>query len=128
METVRAERAIAKRASLQDAAKPSRRPLPERLPREVHTHTCRQYNRRVLVASYRPDPIGSVGMNSAIELSPCPPSLNDSQRPSTPQKGPSFLPGQASPEPVTTVRPAAVASNKWFLSQTSSQKIRIVRP
>jgi hypothetical protein len=39
METVRAERAIAQRTSLNDdAAKPSRRPLPEHLPREVHTY------------------------------------------------------------------------------------------
>ena len=39
METVRAERAVAQRTSLNDdAAKPSRRPLPEHLPREVHTH------------------------------------------------------------------------------------------
>jgi transposase len=39
LETVRAERAVAQRTSLNDnAAKPSRRPLPEHLPREVHTH------------------------------------------------------------------------------------------
>ena len=40
MEAIRAERAIAQRTSLNDdAGKPSRRPLPEHLPREVHTHT-----------------------------------------------------------------------------------------
>ena len=40
MEAIRAERAIAQRTSLNDdATKPSRRPLPEHLPREVHTHT-----------------------------------------------------------------------------------------
>jgi len=39
METVRAERAVAQRTSLNDdVAKPSRRSLPEHLPREVHTH------------------------------------------------------------------------------------------
>ena len=39
METVRAERAVAQRTSLNDdAAKPSRRPLPEHLPRELYTH------------------------------------------------------------------------------------------
>ena len=39
MEAIRAERAIAQRTSLNDdAGKPSRRPLPEHLPREVHTH------------------------------------------------------------------------------------------
>ena len=39
LETVRAERAVAQRTSLNDdAARPSRRPLPEHLPREVHTH------------------------------------------------------------------------------------------
>ena len=39
METVRAEHAVAQRTSLNnDAAKPSRRPLPEHLPREVHAH------------------------------------------------------------------------------------------
>ncbi len=38
MEAIRAERAIAQRTSLNDdATKPSRRPLPEHLPREVHT-------------------------------------------------------------------------------------------
>ena len=40
LETVRAERAVAQRTSLNDATgSPSRRPLPEHLPREVHTHT-----------------------------------------------------------------------------------------
>jgi transposase len=39
METVRAERAVAQRTSFNDdAARPSRRPLPEHLPRQVHTH------------------------------------------------------------------------------------------
>jgi transposase len=39
LETVRAERMVAERlSSAEDAAKPSRRPLPEHLPREVHTH------------------------------------------------------------------------------------------
>jgi hypothetical protein len=39
METVRAGRAVAQRTSFNDdAARPSSRPLPEHLPREVHTH------------------------------------------------------------------------------------------
>jgi transposase len=39
MGTVRAEPAVTQRTSLNDyASKPSRRPLPEHLPREVHTH------------------------------------------------------------------------------------------